>query len=203
MNKIYFTKVFKGYSPDEVEAFIIKLNTELQQKQQDFATETRKLSGEIIEIKQRFEETIAINERLTEEVQRLNAERQNFIEQQKPSVEKITAPVEPIIRTEENGDYKKLCERMGERLLVADVRAEEIVKTAQREAKDILAKATDEAGEEINRLVEEASKRAESVYKAIDEYEKKQVFINAGLEQARKHIYEAIAEVEALITIKR
>lgn len=254
MNKIYFTKVFKGYSPEEVEAFIMKLNTDFQQKQQEFSAEAKRLNNEIEEIKQRFEVTLSANERLVgenkelteanerllqekqsleEQVKQLTEEKQNLLnelrssEQAEPSVvfepEAENAEEEAVAQEEEpevampeaakpepvkteslkSEEYRKLCEQMGEKLLIADKRAQEIINEAREEAARIVESAIDEANIEVRRLISEAKNRAETVNVVISEYEKKQVFISAGLEQARKHITEAIGEVEALIASKK
>lgn len=253
MNKIYFSKVFKGYSPEEVEAFIIKLNTDFQQKQQEFAAETKRLNNEIEETKLRFEETLSANERLVSEnkelvaaneqlsqanqeldelVKKLSEEKQNLLEEIKaleerkcaePSVtnapeaetdpEKYTeeilvlpeekAPEAAVAESIKSDDYRRLCEQMGEKLLIADKRAQEIINEARQEASNIIENAVEGANIEVKKLIAEAKNRAETVNSLIDEYEKKQVFISAGLEQARKHITEAIGEVEALIASKK
>lgn len=205
MNKVYFTKVFKGYSPEEVEAFIIKLNSDMQQKQQEFAAETKKLSGEIAELKKRFEDTIAENENLAKANRALTEEKQSLLTELKELSEAKTpaAPIQtearPVARETGSGeDYKKLCEQMGERILVADMRAEEIIKEAKYQAEALLAKARADADGEIQRLVTEAKRRVDSAYRAVEELEKKQIFIAAGLEQARKHISDILAEAESL-----
>jgi cell division septum initiation protein DivIVA len=244
MNKIYFSKVFKGYSPEEVEAFIIKLNTDFQQKQQECAAEAKRLNNEIEEIKQRFEETLSTNERLVGEnkeltaanekllqenqelenqVRQLTQEKQNLLNDINSSVEE--KPFEPgvlfeadteieddlteditelpaekpqnTLKTEslKSEDYRRLCEQMGEKLLIADKRAQEIINEAKQEAERIVENAIGEANIEVRKLIAEAKNRAEIIYSIFSEYEKKQVFISAGLEQARKHISEAISEV--------
>lgn len=216
LNKIYFTKVFKGYNPEEVEAFIIKLNNDLQQKQMEFTDATKRLNSELNEIKKHFEETISKHEKLTDENHDLIIEKQNLQNEikklsaeinerpvEKIIIEKIEQKPEVIYSDENKIHYKQLCEQMGEKLFFADMRADEIIKKAQHEANLILAKAESDAGLEILRLVAEANKRSESIFKVISEYEKKQVFISAGLDQARKHITDAIGEVEALISADR
>ena len=273
MNKIYFSKVFKGYSPEEVEAFIIKLNTDFQQKQQEFAAETKRLNNEIEEQKLRFEETLSANERLVIEnrelvaaneqlaqanhaldelVKQLNEEKQNLLKEIKvledKKISELSAAVAPEERNEfgkfvedvlvipeetvaqknapeenmpqesaseveapevvsaesfKSEDYRRLCEQMGEKLLIADKRAQEIINEARVEADKILENAIEGANVEVKKLIAEAKSKAETVKNIVDEYEKKQVFISAGLEQARKHISEAIGEVEALIVSKK
>lgn len=252
MNKIYFSKVFKGYSPEEVEAFIIKLNTDFQQKQQEFAAESKRLNNEIAEIKQRFEETLATNERLVSEnkelvsaneklleenqelenqVKQLTEEKQELLNQLKAYEERPAepdAPSAPVALSEaensaeevadfqeekqqaatnpeslKSDEYRRLCEQMGEKLLIADKRAQEIINEARLEANKIVENAIEDANVEVRKLIVEAKHRAETVYAVINEYEKKQVFISAGLEQARKHISDAVSEVEALIALRK
>jgi len=210
LNKIYFTKVFKGYSPEEVEAFIIKLNNDLQQKQQEFSDVTKRLNSEIVEMKKHFDEALLENEKLKEENRNLSIEKQNLQNDIKiiPEVKKeIPVKIAEYSVVQSEGEesklrYKQLCEQMGERLLVADIRADEIIKKAQNEAEEIITHAQTDAGEVIKSLVAGANKRAESIYKIIDEYEKKQIYISAGLDQVRKHITDSIGEVEALISTK-
>lgn len=206
MNKIYFTKVFKGYSPEEVEDFIIKLNNDLQQKQMEFSDVTKRLNSELTELQKHFEETISKNEKLVEENRNLNIEKQSLQNEiEKNNTEKPEfSKVQPMEESNENKlHYKQLCEQLGEKMLIADMRADEIIKNAQQEASTIIAKAEVDAGEEISCLVAAANKRTEVIYKIIEEYEKKQVFINAGLDQARKHITDAIGEVETLISTNK
>jgi len=202
-NKIYFTKVFKGYSPDEVESFIIKLNSEFQQKQQDFEAQTKRFNNEIAELKQRFEETIASNEKLSAENKQLKQDYAKIIEEKRSAAPTVSTPEKKNDAGDDGRDYKRLCEQMGEKLLVAEMRADEIIKQAQRKADDVLDHSSEKAAQEIQRVIEEAKKRAEGIYKSIESYEKKQVFISAGLDQARKHISDAISEVESLISARR
>ncbi|HAN20754.1 MAG TPA: hypothetical protein DCP51_03635 [Clostridiales bacterium] len=206
MNKIYFSKVFKGYSPEEVEAFIIKLNNDLHQKQQEFSDTTKRLNSELSELKKHFDEVISQKEVLTEENRTLCIEKQNLQNEIKRlSAEKTERPVvQAVIETDINKmNYKQLCEQLGEKMLIADLRADEIIKNAKQEANVILFKAESNAGDEINRLVAEANKRIELVYNAIDEFGKKHIFINAGLDQVQKYISDAIREVEALISTNK
>lgn len=215
MNKIYFNKVFKGYSPEEVEAFIIKLNNDLQQKQQEFTDVTKRLNSENAEMKKHYDETLSANERLLEENRNLGIEKHNLQNEiMKLSAEKAEAPVRiievpvapivPVQTTSEDEEskqrYKHFCEQMGEKLLIADARAEEIIKKAQSEAYEIMTKAKSNADQDIKVLVADAFKRAGNIYKMIEEYEKKQQSIGEGLEQIRKHISDSIGEVQALIT---
>lgn len=215
MNKIYFNKVFKGYSPEEVEAFIIKLNNDLQQKQQEFTDNIKRLNSENAEMKNHYEETLSLNDKLIEENRNLTIEKQTLQNEiNKLSAEKNEAPVRIVeapvaLSLPMNDDdesklrYRQLCEQMGEKLLVADTRAEEIINRAQSDAEQILAKARASADDEIIRLIAEANKRAGSIYKIIAEYEKKQLYISAGLDQIRKHVADSIGEVEALISAEK
>ena len=214
MNKIYFNKVFKGYSPEEVEAFIIKLNSDIQQKQVEYSDTVKRLNSEKDEITRKYEESLSQLEKLTFEISNLETDKHNLQKEidrlsaqpDKPE-EKTPAPeVSSADAGETDGDkesqlkYKQLCEQMGEKLLIADVRSQEIIQKAKAEAQEILAKAKTEADNEIMRLVAEADKRAGSIYRMISEYEKKQVFISAGLDQVRKQIAESICAVEALLS---
>lgn len=219
MNKIYFTKVFKGYSPEEVEAFIIKLNNDFQQKQQEFAAETKRLNNENEELKRRFEETQSENERLTQEknaleelIKQLTQEKQELldriqalqgkmeraaasepeaVEAPEPAARQCEPPAEDHTEDYKSEEYRRLCEQMGEKLLIADKRAQEIINEAREEANRIIETAVSEANAEVKKLIAEAKQKAETVYRMISEYEKKQTVISAGLEQAHKQIGRA------------
>lgn len=209
MNKIYFSKVFKGYKPEEVESFILKLNSDFQQKQRNFAAESKRLSSEIAQLKQSLEEKTAENNKLIAQNRELKNENQrlstmeNRQKEQPDNTISLSKEEEPSAgpeeaKPEDQNEYKKACAQIGERILIADKRAEEIVKEAKAEADRILAKAEESADEEIKRIIDKANGRIHAIYKTIAEFEKNQLCISAGLEQARKHITDTINEVEAL-----
>jgi cell division septum initiation protein DivIVA len=137
-----FTESKKGYDKEEVNAFIKQLNE---------ATEAR-----IMEKDSRIKE-------LEDEIKRLS----------KKTISS-DAPTEKVESDEElenaKKKYQRLCADMGEKLLLAEVKASEIIDEANAKAEKIIADARLDANKEVEEILEDAKLSSEGIKKAVSEY---------------------------------
>ena len=168
-----FTESKKGYDKEEVNAFIKQLNE---------ATEAR-----IIEKDSKIKE-------LEDEIRRLNKKSAQAYN----SVEKAESDEE---LENEKKKYQRLCADMGEKLLLAEVRASEIIDDANAKAEKIISDARLNANKEVEEILEDAKLSSEGIKKAVSEYSAMEKEIMAllhtteetfsiALERISGHIYK-------------
>lgn len=167
-----FTESKKGYDKEEVNNFI---------KQQSEATEA-KLAEKDAKIKE-----------LENEIKRLSKKAESSSEEKDTQSE---ADLEEIKKK-----YERLCTDMGEKLLLAEVKASEIIDEANEKAEKILADARINANKEVEEILEDANLSAAGIKKAVAEYSAKEREImallhtteetfNLALERISSHIYK-------------
>lgn len=169
-----FTESKKGYDKEEVNNFIKQLNE---------ATET-KLAEKDARIKELENELRLMSKKADSE----------------PKAEEKSSDAEA--ETEEmKKKYERLCADMGEKLLLAEVKASEIVDEANEKAEKILADARINANKEVEEILEDAKLSSAGIKKAVAEYSAKEREImallhtteetfNIALERISGHIYK-------------
>ena len=115
MERSYFNRAFKGYDPDEVNEFILKLESEHEEKINALNNEISALTDKI-----NSQSTAA-----TANGDELSAREAELEEKQRL--------------------YDSVCTQVGEKILSAEKVAQEIVKNAEAEAERIKANAVSEA----------------------------------------------------------
>ncbi len=150
-----FKKVFKGYDTAQVDEFIIEMSDKYGENEKELNDRIRAGESEIARLRDELNQIYTANEQREKEYR------------------------EDIARIQR--EYDALCAEVGEKMVVADKRAAEIIKNAEKEASLILTDARkggeseakairSRAEEEANRLVEETRKRCDSVIAAAEEY---------------------------------
>lgn len=150
-----FKKVFKGYDTAQVDEFIIEMSDKYGENEKELNDRIRAGESEIARLRDELNQIYTANEQREKEYR------------------------EDIARIQR--EYDALCAEVGEKMVVADKRAAEIIKNAEKEASLILTDARkggeseakairSRAEEEANRLVEETRKKCESVIAAAEEY---------------------------------
>jgi cell division septum initiation protein DivIVA len=150
-----FKKVFKGYDTAQVDEFIIAMSDKYGENEKELNDRIRTSEAEIA--------------RLREEINQMHAEREERESEYRADIAKIQR------------EYDALCAEVGEKMVIADKRAAEIIKNAEKEASLILTDARkgsesearairSRAEDEASRLVEETRKKCESVVAAAEEY---------------------------------
>ena len=167
-----FTESKKGYDKEEVNNFI---------KQQSEATEAQ-LAEKDAKIKE-----------LENEIKRLSKQP---TEEPEAKEEKNDAELEEVKKK-----YERLCSDMGEKLLLAEVKASEIIDEANLKAEKIIEEARINANKQVEEILEDANLSSAGIKKAIAEYSAKEREImallhtteetfNLALERISAHIYK-------------
>lgn len=155
MAETVFKRVFKGYDTAQVDEFIIEMSDKYGENEKELNDRIRAGESEIARLRDELNQIYAANEEREKEYR---------------------ADIARIQR-----EYDALCAEVGEKMVIADKRAAEIIKNAEKEANLILTDARrggeseakairSRAEEEANRLVEETRKRCDSVIAAAEEY---------------------------------
>ena len=137
MAEPYFKKVFKGYDSKQVDEFIVGLSDTYSEKEKEFSEQAHIAQNEI--------------ERLNGEVASLKAAAE--------SAEKEHAAE----LAEKQKEYDALCAEVGEKMVVADKRAADIVRNAEREAEIIKEQARTDAENEARMIKQNATQAAEKL----------------------------------------
>ncbi len=167
--EMFFRDAKKGYDKEDVHAFVERLNSEHTLDLERKDDEIKALTTENQRLKEKLEARIAELEQQLSDEQTKNAEGA--------------------------AKYEQLCAQIGEKLLFAEKRADIIVT----EAEDKKAQIENDAKLRADAAVAEASARAKeqaaSALKAADILRQKSQIINAALEQTKRIIEDAIAQI--------
>ncbi len=150
-----FKRVFKGYDTAQVDEFIIEMSDKYGENEKELNDRIRAGESEIARLRDELNQIYTLNEEREKEYRNDIAKIQR--------------------------EYDTLCAEVGEKMVIADKRAAEIIKNAEKEANLILTDARkggeseakairSRAEEDANRLVEETRKKCESVIAAAEEY---------------------------------
>lgn len=166
-----FTESKKGYNKDEVNNFI---------KQQNEANEA-KLAEKDRKIKS-----------LEDEIKKLSKNADSA-----PAKVEAPATAENTDLEEAKKRYERLCSDMGEKLLLAEVKASEVIEEANKKAEAIIAEARIAANEQVKKILEDSEKNAEGIKKAIAEYSAKEKEILALLNTTEETFKKALEKISA------
>ncbi len=177
MAETYFKKSFKGYNPEQVDSFIISLSDTYEQNIKEHDDLLRAAEAE--------------NARLREEI----AELQKTIE------DNAVTHKEEISQKQE--DYDRLYAEIGEKMVVADNRAAEIIKNAEKEAAFILAQARNnseaeakavrqQAEEEAARIIESTRLQCAEISAKAEEFRMRQDEMNKSISETEKRFGDAL-----------
>ncbi len=166
-----FTESKKGYDKEEVNKFIKQLNDANESKLAEKDEKIKALEDEI--------------KRLTKKGEEKN----------------VSAPTYDNDLEESKKKYEKLCTDMGEKLLLAEVKASEVIEEANKKAEKIIADARINANEQVESILADAKLSSEGIKKAAEEYSAKEREIMAllntteetfrmALERISSHIYK-------------
>ncbi|MBE6648736.1 MAG: hypothetical protein E7614_04355 [Ruminococcaceae bacterium] len=166
-----FTESKKGYDKDEVNNFIKQLNE---------TTEAR-ISEKDAKIKE-----------LEDEIRRLT-KKGDITTTQAPS----ETPSEDV--GEAKKKYERLCADMGEKLLLAEVKASEIIDDANKKAEKIMIDARVSANEKVEEILKDANLKADGIRKAVADYSEKGQEIMALLNTTEETFRKALEGISAHI----
>ena len=176
----YFKKRFRGYDPEQVDAFIISLSDTYNRNEENYNEDLRNAESE--------------NSRLREEI----AEMRKYIEE-------LAATHEANLAKKQE-EYDILYAQIGEKMVVADSRAEEIVRSAEKEANLIIAEARqkgeneaktirENAEAEAKSLIEETQRKCSDISAAAEEFRMKQEEMNKSMSETEKRFGDALSKL--------
>lgn len=180
MAETVFKKSFKGYDTQEVDEFIVALSDRYTQNENELTDRLRAAEAE--------------NERLKSEISELRAE--NDQSERDHAAELI----------EKQKEYDILCAEIGEKMVLADKRAADIIKNAEKEAELILtdarrsseneAKAIRMRAEgEAQKLIDDTKRKCESVSAAADEFRARQNEMNQSIRETESRFADALSRL--------
>ena len=168
-----FTESKKGYDKEEVNAFIKQLNETTEAKLIEKDSKIKELENEIKRLSKKMTST-----------------EQTF--EKEVTDEELEAAKKK---------YERLCADMGEKLLLAEVKATEIIDEANTKAEKIVADARLDANKQVEEILKDAKLSSEGIKKAVSEYSAMEREImallhtteetfNIALERISGHIYK-------------
>jgi cell division initiation protein len=177
----YFKKTFKGYNPEQVDAFIISLSDNYENNLKEHDSALRAAEAE--------------NARLLEEIAELNM-----------TIESNTANYEAQLAKKQE-DYDRLYAEIGEKMVIADTRAAEIVKNAEKEAAFIIAEARinseneakamrEQAEAEASRLIESTRSQCAEISAKAEEFRLRQDEMNRTISETEKRFGDALNKLK-------
>lgn len=181
----YFKKIFKGYDPAQVDAFIISLSDKYEECEKDFAEQKRALEIE--------------NEKLRGKIQELEAQLEEAAKEHEQAL------------IEKQKEYDALCAQIGERMIRADQRADDIIKTAETEASDLVEQARQaseyearttrkQAEEEAAKIIDATRKKCDSLSAAAEEFRMRQYEMSKSMSETEKRFESALDKLRADIS---
>ncbi len=177
-----FKKSFKGYDTAQVDEYIVALSDTYTRKEKEFAEKIHILETE--------------NNKLKGAINLLRDEAEETAETHE---EELKA---------KQKEYDALCAEVGEKMVVADKRAADIIKIAEKEAALIIAKAkTDaeneakatraKAEEDAERLIADTEAKCKKLSEAAEEFRKKQEEMNKSMFDTEKSFGDAISKIRS------
>lgn len=175
-----FKRVFKGYDTTEVDEFIVSLSDKYSQNENEL---TDKLRAAEVE-----------NERLKNEIAQLRAAND---QNERDHAAELVA---------KQKEYEVLCAEIGEKMVLADKRASEIIKSAEKEAELIVTNARRSseteakairlrAEGEATKLIEDTKRKCESVSAAADEFRARQNEMNQSIRETETRFADALTKL--------
>ena len=177
MAETYFKTTFKGYDTKAVDEFIISLSDQYEHNKKELSDKLRAAESE--------------NTRLKLELSEMR------------SAAEETAKTHEEVLSEKQKEYDLLCAEIGEKMIVADKRAAEIIKNAEKEANLILSMAQQNienearavrarAEEEAAQIIEDTRRRCESLSAAAEEFRQRQNEMSRSMSETEKRFGDAL-----------
>lgn len=181
MAETYFKTAFRGYDPQAVDEFIVSLSDRYDEIKKELTEKLRAAEAE--------------NTRLKLELSEMRASAEE------------TAKAHEAALAEKQTEYDLLCAEIGEKMIIADKRAAEIIKNAEKEANLAveLARRNGEnevkairvqAEEEAARLIEDTRRKCESLSAAAEEFRQRQSEMSRSMTETEKRFGDALNKLK-------
>lgn len=177
-----FRKTFKGYDTNQVDEFLVMMSDKYTQNEAELNDKLHVAEAE----NERLRAEIAKLHELSDENERNHA--QELIDKQK--------------------EYDVLCAEIGEKMVVADKRAADIIKNAEKEAELILTDARRSSENEAKairmraegdaqKLIEDTRRKCESLSAAAEEFRARQNEMNQSIRETENRFADALNRLSA------
>lgn len=176
----YFKKKFKGYDPEAVDSFIVSLSDTYESNVKNYEAQLRESQAE--------------NGRLRDEI----AELRELIEE--------TARAHEAELAKKQEEYEALYAEIGEKMVVADNRAAEIIRNAEKEAEFITIQAKEDverdaknirarAEDDAKALIDETRRKCDDISAAAEEFRIKQEEMNRSVMETERRFGDALSRL--------
>ncbi len=177
MAEAMFAKAGKGYNREQVDTFLLELNRSFAEKETVLNNRIRELTAELADIQAQLKEseakTIAIEESYSARLE----------EKEKECAEMQAA--------------------IGQRMLSADARAEEIVSQAQQQADSLLESSRRRAELDAERMISETRRACAVISQAAAEFSGRMNAVAAEMRKTESLMDMALEEVKRKAGIKK
>lgn len=170
MAEAMFAKAGRGYNREQVDAFLVELNATFAEKEAALNDRIRELTAALAETEEKLLESTARNTELEETYSAKLAEKEKECEAMHASI--------------------------GQRLMTADNRAEEIVAAAQAQADTLLANARRRAELEAERIVSETRRGCAVIGQAAAEFSTRMNAVATEMRKTESYMNAALEDVK-------
>ncbi len=168
--EVFFSETKKGYNKEEVLAFIRRMSEEHERALQAKNDEIKALMNKSSARDQEYAARIA-------ELERALADKDSEC-------------------AENSAKYEEICAKLGEKLLFAEKQADRIINEAEQSKRNTEDEATRLAEAKVAAIAAKAREDAAAALRAADILRQKSQLINAGLEQTRRILEDALEQIE-------
>jgi cell division septum initiation protein DivIVA len=177
MAEAMFAKAGKGYNREQVDAFLLELNRNFAEKEKELDARIRQLSAALTETEARLREAEAKNEALEADYSARLAEKER--------------------------ECADLQASIGQRMLQADARAEQILAEAQKKADAITSSVREKAEAECERMLAETRKGCAVIGQAAAEFASRMNAVTAEMNKTEKLMDMALEDVRRKAGIRK
>ncbi len=177
MAEAMFAKAGRGYNREQVDAFLVELNESFSEKETALNDRIRELTAALAEAEEKLHEATEKNTELEETYSAKLAEKEKECESMRASI--------------------------GQRLITADARAEEIVATAQAQADTLLANARRRAEMEAERIVSETRRGCAVIGQTAAEFSTRMNAVAMEMRKTESYVNAILEEVRRKLTGKK
>ncbi len=176
----YFKKSFKGYDPAQVDEFIVSLSDTYSKNEAEMTDKLRAVEAENARLREEIAELNRISDRTDHEHDEEIAAKQK--------------------------EFDELFAGIGEKMVVADQRASDIIRNAEKEANLILSLARQNseneakairlrAEDEANKIIDDTRKKCDQLSAAAEEFRRKQDEMTRSMAETENRFASAISKL--------
>ena len=177
MAEAMFAKAGRGYNREQVDAFLVELNRNFAEMEAKLNGRIRELTAELTDVKEKLAESETKNRTLEENYSTRLEEKEKECAEMQASI--------------------------GQRMLTADARAEEIVSKARTEADALLENARRKADLDVERMISETRRACTVISQAAADFAGRMNAVTAEMRKTESLMDMALEEVKRKAGIKK